>query len=294
MVFVVAVLDLFCEFDDEDGVLTSQPNKHNEADLRKDVVLHRTQPDTVDRAEQAHGDNQNDCEWQRPALVKRREQKKNEQNAKRENVNRAVAGEFLLQRNLRPFCRETGRQNLFRETVNGCERVATARARRRLTAEVGRGKHVVARNLVGAAYFLHGRNRAERNNSAGIISRFQQANIVRTQTELGVSLSCNAISAAKEREIVYVCRSKISLQRTEDIAQRYIHAFRFDAIDVEPKLRNVCAKSRQIIRQTGRLICLHHHGDSLRLKFVETGVAAILNKQFVTAGLTNAGHRRRW
>ena len=110
---------------------------------------------------------------------------------------------------------------------------------------------------------------------------------------MGVSLSCNAIGAAKEREIVYVCRSKISLKRAEDVAQRHVHAFRFDAIDVEPKLRDVRAKSRQIIRQTGRLICLHHHGESLRLKFVETGVAAILNKQFVTAGITNAGHRRR-
>jgi hypothetical protein len=41
------------------------------------------------------------------------------------------------------------------------------------------------------------------------------------------------------------------------------------------------------------LICLYHHGESLRLKFVETGVAAILNKQFVTAGITNARHGRR-
>src|SRR4029077_3973417 len=126
-----------------------------------------------------------------------------------------------------------------------------------------------------------------------IIARFQQANIVLAQTELGVSLSCNAISAAKEREIVYVCRSKISLQRAEDVAEWHIHALRFDSVDIEPKLRNVRAKSRQIIRQTGRLICLHHHGESFRLQFVETGVAAVLNKQFVTAGITNAGHGRR-
>src|SRR5438876_11490245 len=125
---------------------------------------------------------------------------------------------------------------------DGRERLAGARAGCRLAAKVGRTKHVVTRDLVGAAYFLHGRNRAERNNSAGIISRFLQANIVRTQTESGVSLSCNAISAAKEREIVYVCRSKISLQRAEDVTERHIHAFRFDAIDVEPKLRDVRAK----------------------------------------------------
>src|SRR5882757_6666568 len=290
---MVAILDLFSEFDDQDRVLTSEPDEHNEADLREDVVLHRAEPNTVDRAEQTHRDDKNDRERQRPTFVKRREQQENEQNAKRENVNRAVARKFLLERYLRPLGREAGRQDLFSETFNGGKRLAAARAWCRLPAQVGRGKHVVARDLVGAAYLLHGRNRPERNNSAGIISRLQQANVARTQTELGVSLSCNTISAAKEREIVYVCRSEISLQRAEDVAQRHIHAFRFDAIDVEPKLRDVRAKGRQIIRQTGRFICLHHHGESLRLQLVETGVAAILNKQFVTAGITNAGHWRR-
>src|SRR4029077_7594431 len=147
--------------------------------------------------------------------------------------------------------------------------------------------------MVGAAYFSHGRNRAERNNSTGIISRFQQANIVRTQTELRVSLCRDAIGATKECEIVHVCRSKISLKRAEDVAERHIHALRFDSINIEPKLWNVGAKGRQIVRQTRRLICLYHHGKSLRLQFVESGVAAILNKEFVTAGITNAGHRRR-
>src|SRR5439155_8287867 len=138
----------------------------------------------VDRTEQTHGNDQNDCEGQRPALVQRREQQENEQNAKRENVNRAVTREFLLERYLRPLSREAGRQNLFSETFNGGKRVATARARCRLTAQIGRGKHVVARDLVGAAYLLHSRNRPKRNNSARVIARFQQANIVRTQTKL--------------------------------------------------------------------------------------------------------------
>ena len=53
-VFLIAVLNLFCEFDDQDGVLTGEPDEHNEADLCEDVVLHRTQPDTVDRTEQTH------------------------------------------------------------------------------------------------------------------------------------------------------------------------------------------------------------------------------------------------
>src|SRR4029077_6704816 len=219
-------------FDDQDRILTSEPDEHNEPDLREDVVLHGAQPDTVDRTEQTHRDDQNDCERQRPAFVKRGEQQKNEQNAKRENVNRTVAREFLLERYLRPLGREAGWQNLFSQTFNGGERLATAGARCWLATQVGRGKHVVARDLVGAAYLLHCCNGPERNNSAGIISRLQQTNVVRTQTELRLVLSCHAIGAAKEREIVYVFRSKISLKRAEDVAERHVHALRFDAVDV--------------------------------------------------------------
>jgi len=123
---MVAILDLFSEFDDQDRVLTSEPDEHNEPDLREDVVLHRAEPDTVDRAEQTHRDDKNDRERQRPTFVKRREQQENEQNAKRENVNRAVARESLLERYLRPLGREAAGQNLFSETFNGAECLATA------------------------------------------------------------------------------------------------------------------------------------------------------------------------
>src|SRR4029077_12044670 len=110
-------------FDDQDRVLTSEPNEHNEPDLCEDVVLHGAQPDTVDRTEQTHRNDQNDCERQRPALIKRGEQKKNEQNAKRENVNRAVARELLLQRYFSPFGREAGGQNFFSQTFNSGKRL---------------------------------------------------------------------------------------------------------------------------------------------------------------------------
>src|SRR5205823_7426477 len=95
-VFLVAILNLFCEFDDKDRVLTSESNQHNEADLGKDVVLHRAQPDTVDRAEETHRNDQNDCEWQRPTLVKRREQQKNEQNRSEEHTSELQSLAYLV------------------------------------------------------------------------------------------------------------------------------------------------------------------------------------------------------
>src|SRR5207248_403513 len=156
--------------------------------------------------------------------------------------------------------------------------------RSRLTAEVGGSKHVVASDLVRAAHFLHSRNRTERNNATRIISSLKQANVVGTETKLGIGLSGDAISAAEQREIVHVCRSKISLERAEDVAQRHVHALRFDAIHVKPELRHVGAKGRQVIRQAGSLIRFYHHSESLRLQFLEAGVAcAILEILSTTA-----------
>src|SRR5207302_7619756 len=77
-ILAIAILDLFRELDDQDGVFARETDQHDKTDLSEDVVFHRTQPDTVDRAEQTHRDDQNDRERQRPTFVKGREQKKNE------------------------------------------------------------------------------------------------------------------------------------------------------------------------------------------------------------------------
>ena len=291
-IFPIAILNLFGELDDEDGVLAGEADEHDEADLGEDVVLHRAQPDAADRAEQTHRDDQNDRERQRPAFVKRREEKEDEENAERENVDRAVAGEFLLQRHLGPLGGEARGQNFFRETFDGSQRVARAGAGRGLAAEVGGREHVVARDFVGAAHFLHGRDGTERNHSAGVIARLEQADVVGTQAKLRVGLRGDAIGAAEEGEVVHVGRTEIGLERAEDIAQRHVHALRLHAIHVEPELRHVGAKGREVVGQARRLIRFHHHGEGLRLQFLEAGVAAILNEKSIAAGIADPGHRR--
>src|SRR6202030_995137 len=51
-IFFIAILDLLGELDNEDGVLTGESDQHDKADLGKDVVLHRAQPNAADRTEQ--------------------------------------------------------------------------------------------------------------------------------------------------------------------------------------------------------------------------------------------------
>ena len=117
-VFAVAILNLFRELDDEDGVLTGEADKHDEADLGEDVVLHRAQPDAADRAEDAHRHDEDDRQWQRPAFVLRREQEEDEENAERENVDARVAGDLLLEGDLGPFGREARGQILFGQALD--------------------------------------------------------------------------------------------------------------------------------------------------------------------------------
>ena len=77
-----------------------------------------------------------------------------------------------------------------------------------------------------------------------VIARLKQADVVGTQAKLRVGLRGDAIGAAEEGEVVHVGRAEISLERAEDVAQRHVHALRFDAIHFEPELRHVGAKGR--------------------------------------------------
>ena len=56
------VFPLFCELDNEDGILASQADKNHEADLSKDIVVHSTQPDAGKSCQHAHGHNENDAQ----------------------------------------------------------------------------------------------------------------------------------------------------------------------------------------------------------------------------------------
>ena len=62
------VLELLGELDDQDRVLGRQPDQHDEADLREDVVVLPAQDDADDRREQAHRHDQDDRQRQRQAL----------------------------------------------------------------------------------------------------------------------------------------------------------------------------------------------------------------------------------
>ncbi len=168
-----------------------------------------------------------------------------------------------------------------------------AGTRRGLTADIGGGEHVVARDLIGAVDLLDGRDGAERNDAAVAVARFEQADVLGLQAELRVGLRGHAIGPAEEGEVVHIGGAEIGLKRAEDVAQGHVHALGFHAVHVQPELRNVGAEGREIVRQAGRLVGFPDHGKSLRLQFFEPGVAAVLDVDLVPARVPDAGDRRR-
>ncbi len=84
------------ELDNEDRVLASEADKHNEADLGEDVVIAAFKPDARDGEEQAHGYDENDGQRQTEALVQRGKHQEDEQYTERINIHRRIAGKNAL------------------------------------------------------------------------------------------------------------------------------------------------------------------------------------------------------
>ena len=97
------MLPLSGELDDEDGVFARQPHEHNKADLREDCQLQPPELHADRRAEQTHGDDQDNRQGQFPALILRREHQKYEYHGQREYVHCRVAGLVLQVRQFRPL-----------------------------------------------------------------------------------------------------------------------------------------------------------------------------------------------
>src|SRR4030095_1114279 len=97
---------------DKDGVLTGEADEDDKANLSENIVIHSPQQHSRQRGEETHGDNENDSEWQGPALVLRRKRQKHEKNAKGKDEEGRVSCQNLLERHVGPFETKAGRKEL--------------------------------------------------------------------------------------------------------------------------------------------------------------------------------------
>ena len=73
------------KLDDQNGIFGGEPDEHDQADLRENIVHHVPRPQGHESAQ--HGDRraQQHAEWQAPAFVQRGENQEHEQERKAEN-----------------------------------------------------------------------------------------------------------------------------------------------------------------------------------------------------------------
>ena len=85
---LAGVFNLLCELDDENRVLACESHEDDEADLRKDIIVHSPQQHSRERREDPHGNNKNDGKGKCPAFVLRGQGQEDEKDAKREDEER--------------------------------------------------------------------------------------------------------------------------------------------------------------------------------------------------------------
>jgi hypothetical protein len=98
------------EFDNQDGVLRSQTDQHDQANLDEDVAVESADIHADRGGEDAHRHDQHYGERQKPALVKRRQEQEDKDDRKAEGNEGGIACEFLLEGDLGPFKPEAGRK----------------------------------------------------------------------------------------------------------------------------------------------------------------------------------------
>src|SRR6202789_2165009 len=118
--------ELLGELYDEDGVFGGEADEHNEADLDVDVVAEAAGCDQQERAENSHGDGEQDDEWKREGLVLRGEGEIDDEQAEAEDDD-GLAGRFdLFKSEARPFEGHAGHFGLVEEMHPGFEALAGA------------------------------------------------------------------------------------------------------------------------------------------------------------------------
>ncbi len=211
--------------------------------MREDVVVEPRDPEAGNRRQQAHRHDEDDRERQRPALILRRQHEKHEHGAEHEDGGRRVAGENLLQRQLRPFevhaRREQplARRRLAGERVEHRDRIARTRAGQRIAGEFGRWVEVVMRDDRRAARLPHRHQSREGHHLAGGVADFEPADVALPHAELLLGLGGHLPVAAEGGEVVDVGAAQIDLQRLVHVSQIDALGLHLGAIDLHEELR---------------------------------------------------------
>ena len=162
-------------------------------------------------------------------------------------IDRGVAGELLLQRDLGPFEAEARAAALLSATFSmAAMRLAGGEAAQQRHLHLGRGIQVVARHAVRARW-CRGRSRPSRSAPCRrcrcASCRFSTSRSVSRIRIVG--LRRHLIGAAEDVEVVDVGRAHVDRQRVEHAADRHAEQLGLGAVDLGLDLRRVCVEQRE-------------------------------------------------
>ena len=89
-------LQVFGKLDDQNRVLGGQPNDGDQPDLKVHVIGHATPGNAQQHAQHAQRHHQNHRQWNRPALVQRRQTQEHCQDGKAVQHQRLRTGQFFF------------------------------------------------------------------------------------------------------------------------------------------------------------------------------------------------------
>src|SRR5207237_10818603 len=124
-----------------------------------------------------------------------------------------------------PFKAHAGWASFFRHALHHGNRLAGTGAGRRITGDFGCRKHIIADDSIRAGDVTDRDERAKGDHLACGIAGLEFQNVAGFETEWGVSLSGDLVSASEEIEIIDVERTEIDLESIEDFTQGNAHGF---------------------------------------------------------------------
>ena len=201
----LAVFELLLgELDDEDGVFGGEADEHDQADLNVDVVDQAARRDQRERAEDRHGDGEQDDEGQREALVLGGESEIDDEQAEAEDDDGFAGGFHLFEGEAGPGVGHALDLVLVEEALHGFEALSGAEAGCGRAVDLGGAEEIVVIDDLRAGALLQADDVVEGNHLAGVGADVVLSEIGRGAAILLVGLNVDAVGAVVEVEVVDV------------------------------------------------------------------------------------------
>ena len=230
-------LQLFRKLDDQNGVLAGEADQHDETDLAVNVILQAAQPLRTERAEDRHGDGQQNDERKHEAFVLRGQREIDDEQSEGKEHDGLAAGLDFFEGEPRSIQRCSRGQCFFGEIFHGGDGLAGAVSGRGGAVDFSGAENVVVLDDLAELVVSLTVTRLSSGTIRRCRSGRKTAGGRAAAAVLLVGLHIDAVGTIVEIEIVHVLRAHVDLERRRDLRERHAEALGLFAVDVHHELR---------------------------------------------------------